>query len=312
MNPLTVTVRIDIDDHKKWLVLSLSTTEPPVCLQKRLWFVTSGNSLLEIRQLPISNPSTGFPEALTQERPQESLKICLGSVVDLIEKATNHVPDPVTFVVKSSDGTKYRSDPISLATGQCVESDNMDKRTETVEFTNYPELLKLIAQECQQHSDFIQRLIVAGSFDDEYIRLDVNGTEGSKALAVFFRNRGTANMQPYRYRLISEYGMRGDETGGTIDYTRIMQDCETEQRGKTEPTGIEQPVVHQTIIGSTGNVVGMNTGEISGMNTGSMRGVDEKQFAAEKKSWLKILFWAIIMPVILGFIVLLLGGWLGI
>ena len=90
MNALRADARIDFDPDnakKKWLIITLSTTKPPVPLRMALWFVSSADSLVQIEPLLISMPSTGFPEALTQSQPQVSLKISLESILDQVEKA---------------------------------------------------------------------------------------------------------------------------------------------------------------------------------------------------------------------------------
>ena len=153
LSAVNVNVRIDTEGNTKWMILTISAIAPlPICLQKSLWFVNTDNSLATIEPLLISEPSTGFPEALTQEHPQASLKISFESIVDQIDKAVvGSVPDPIVLAIKSANGTEYRSNAISLTTGMCVSGDNMSKTTETMEFADYSELKKLIAKKCQRN-----------------------------------------------------------------------------------------------------------------------------------------------------------------
>ncbi len=196
--------------------------------------------------------------------------------------------------------------PDQASKEQTEDNPDMGKRTETVEFADYPELLRLIAEKCQKHSGDIARLSVMATFDGDAIALDVNATQSSDALVVFFEKPGSGDMQPFRHQLFDDYGMTGNATSGFINYERLLQDYLRQQQGDPKQEGTAHTLVQQTIINPTGNVAGMSTGQ--------MTYEDKSGGGPKKKSWFKDhwvgFLWAVLATVIAGLVLFWLTRWL--
>lgn len=225
MTPAKVDVRIETRDGKDWLLVEYSSRgKLPVCFKQTLGFLDAKDHRHTIEP-SVSEPHHGkrIPD-LTAAKPSQQLQMNRLSIWGQMstEAGPDNLPATQFLFLVTTDGTRCYADSIDMITGQ-------KDGTRRVEFENYEDLKRQIAEECLDNRNAIYGLRVLERSGREAICLEFHRDRSPDLRKVFFCKADFASIETYRHQLFCDYGMKGNAATGRINYDRIIEEYEKTQ-----------------------------------------------------------------------------------